>query len=42
MGRSGFLQRLSASNEVGEIVKYIRYTKYTGEPGGGVDLQELV
>ena len=23
-------------------MKYIRYTKYTGEPGGGVDLQELV
>jgi len=23
-------------------VKYIRYTKYQGEPGGGVDLQELV
>jgi uncharacterized protein with von Willebrand factor type A (vWA) domain len=23
-------------------VKYIRYTKYKGEPGGGVDLQELV
>jgi Ca-activated chloride channel family protein len=23
-------------------VKYIRYTKYTGEPGGGVDMQELV
>jgi len=23
-------------------VKYIRYTKYTGEPGDGVDLQELV
>ena len=26
----------------GNAVKYIRYTKYTGEPGGGVDLQELV
>src|ERR1700680_4202851 len=24
------------------MTKYIRYTKYTGEPGGGVDLQELV
>jgi Ca-activated chloride channel family protein len=23
-------------------VKYIRYAKYTGEPGGGVDLQELL
>ncbi len=23
-------------------MKYIRYTKYTGEPGDGVDLQELV
>ncbi|MCU1342431.1 MAG: von Willebrand factor, type, partial [Candidatus Acidoferrum typicum] len=23
-------------------MKYIRYTKYQGEPGGGVDLQELV
>ena len=23
-------------------MKYIRYTKYTGEPGGGVDLQELL
>jgi Ca-activated chloride channel family protein len=23
-------------------LKYIRYAKYTGEPGGGVDLQELV
>jgi Ca-activated chloride channel homolog len=23
-------------------MKYIRYTKYKGEPGGGVDLQELV
>jgi Ca-activated chloride channel family protein len=23
-------------------VKYIRYTKYTGEPGGGVDLEQLV
>src|SRR4029077_9413066 len=28
--------------ELGDAVKYIRYTKYTGEPGGGVDLQELV
>jgi len=23
-------------------VKYIRYTKYTGEPGGGIDLEQLV
>src|ERR1700741_587280 len=27
---------------LGADVKYIRYTKYTGEPGDGVDLQELV
>ena len=25
-----------------KAVKYIRYTKYTGEPADGVDLQELV
>ena len=24
------------------MTKYIRYTKYTGEPADGVDLQELV
>src|SRR5260370_7219066 len=29
-------------SESGDVVKYISYTKYTGEPGGGVDLQELV
>src|SRR5260370_27144672 len=29
-------------SESGEAVKYIRYTKYKSEPGGGVDLQELV